>query len=335
MTCTPKVRALIWLALAIWLANGSTVRSEEIWLRDGGWFRGDILEVTTDRVVLSSDMVVGGRMELKLSEIEVIVSDTGELLRIGQIQLAPIRTALEAADLRVPFAVLMPPAAKPTPSKGNVLISGRVTDGNTNTTAVTASGDYEFRIDKNRVSTRAAFNYTEDEDRVSARNSRGSLKVDRFYNKRVFGFVNSLFENDSFADVRLRSTVGCGLGYQFVDPKLDDGDDAAYEELGVSYVHEDVEGAESERYTTLRASGKYEWKLLDEQVELFHFHEVYQSLEKRQDINLEAEVGVRVKVIGKLFTNFQVNFKWDNTPNTGSERDDIEYLWGLGYSFKF
>jgi len=67
---------------------------------------------------------------------------------------------------------------------------------------------------------------------------------------------------------------------------------------------------------------------------LFHIQEGYPSLERAKDIYILTEQGVRFSILENFFAAIQMNWRWDNTPAAGRERDDTTYLFSLGYNFE-
>ena len=49
------------------------------------------------------------------------------------------------------------------------------------------------------------------------RNSRGTVKLDFFFTKRWYWFASAYFEQDTFQDLKLRTALATGPGYQFLD----------------------------------------------------------------------------------------------------------------------
>ena len=103
-------------------------------------------------------------------------------------------------------------------------------------------------------------------------------------------YANALFLYNPFKDLDLRSTIGGGVGYQFwedVRKKLSF-------ELGVSYVDENFRIAEDNAYAGGRWAINFNYWILPDKIELFHFQEGYFSLEDFKDMNLITEQGYPV-----------------------------------------
>ena len=49
------------------------------------------------------------------------------------------------------------------------------------------------------------------------RNSRGTIKLDFFLTKLLYWFASAYFEQDTFQDLKLRTALATGPGYQLLD----------------------------------------------------------------------------------------------------------------------
>ena len=74
-------------------------------------------------------------------------------------------------------------------------------------------------------------------------------------------------------------------------------------------------------------------KKLNDAVSLFHDLEWLPAFEDPSDYNLNADVGVRAKLVGAFYTEFRIDYKRDSTPAAGAEKNDIKYVLGLGMQF--
>ena len=59
--------------------------------------------------------------------------------------------------------------------------------------------------------------YGDDAGALITRNARGTIKLDFFITKRFFWFASAYFENDEFQDLKLRTALASGPGYQWID----------------------------------------------------------------------------------------------------------------------
>lgn len=350
-----KWLGVITLSIALLAITGSTVfaddaaatKPDEVVLKDGTVIRGTIVSMLGGALKINNAAVDGGSVSVKFSEVARIVSETTHTFqltdetrvvgkpRIDENSQLVVDTELQGT---VPLnlghvAFINPPPVKAVRHKGSINLSGKISDGNTRTKSANAQVEYEARSETNRLTIRGDWNYAEDSGALSARNASGSLKYDYFFSPRGFAYVNSVFQGDDFADLNLRTTLGAGLGYQFVDSTKDGGSVDFYEEAGISFFDEDFDMAKDERYAAARISGKLDWAVKPGKIAFFHFHEFYSGLEDKDDLYADTKTGFRFTILDNFFALLQVNYRWDNTPAAGANRSDAEYLWGLGYSF--
>lgn len=324
-----------------------SARADVVELLDGSVLNGTVKRMEKGLLVLETDAAEKGEIKLQFEEIKsltigevsTVVLTDGTRLKGSAAPAGDGLVSVESVDagtITVEYGKITsinPTPLKPLRQKINLSFSARITDGNTRTKSGAAVGDYEARTEKSRLSLRGDWNYAEDDGDLSARNASGSIKYDYFITHRFFAYTNALFEGDDFADLNLRTTLGAGVGYQFLDAE-DGGPVSFYEEVGISFFDEDFDNASDDRYVAGRLSGKFDWAVSDSTT-FFHFHEFYSGFEDQDDLNADLETGLRFKITGNFIATAQVNFSWDNTPSPGNRRNDTEYLFGLGYSASF
>ncbi|MEM7164889.1 MAG: DUF481 domain-containing protein [Planctomycetota bacterium] len=320
---------------------------DSVELQDGTRIVGTVKTMAGGVLEITGTTVEGGSLKVKMDNIKSIQTSSVHTLFLadGSMRKGTVSgsngnwtvnnassgaTNLSASDI----ASVSPPVIPPLRQKGNFVAGARITDGNTRTKSANASAFYEARTETTRLTLDAAWNYAQNKDGVTARNTTGGMKYDYFFDERLFGYVNARLKGDSFADLNLRSTIGAGVGYQFLDRALDNGPADFYEEIGVTYVNDDFDMARDDDYASLRISGRYE-RDINENMQFFHFHEILPGLEDADDISVDTQTGIRVNLMGNFYANAQVNYFWDNTPAAGTNRTDTEYLFGIGYSFSF
>lgn len=349
------MRVLVCLCLGAWLLAWNSVQGaepmggppDEVILKDGSRLVGTIKGLGNGVLEIATSGADGGSLKVLFTEVQsirsagnhtVVTGDGSQI--VGMLRTTPDgRVMLERAEGNVPVSLASMTAINPPPRKDvhqtfTGAINGRVTDGNTRNKNASAMAEYEARTVKNRLNIRGDYNYAEDEAGVTARNARGAVKYDFFVGDRTFVYANTVFEKDKFADLSLRTTLGVGVGYQFLDRTRDERPIDYFQEVGISYFDENYDNAPDDDFIAARVSGKVDWTMRDG-LDFFHFHEVYPSLESSDDIYVNTRTGLRITITGNLFANFQVNYRWDNTPAPGNRRGDTEYLFGIGWGYAF
>jgi len=338
MVRTPALAALA--AIPLLLVSSAT--ADEVRLSDGSSIQGTIGPMIGG--TLTIDGGAAGKISVPFGAVSGLTTTGEHTIWIGEP--TPLRgrfavgsdgsTSIITSGGEVPIDYstiesIDPPAEKRVTHTGNVALSAKSTEGNTKTQSVSANAEYVRRTKKDRFTSLADWNYTEDDGTVSQRNASIRGKYDYFFNDRFFAYGNGSLQGDEFQNLDLRTTLGAGAGYQFAENETYQ----YYEEAGVSYLNEDFSGGVQNDFATSRFSGKFDWVVMPERISFFHFHEVLWSLEDSQDVLVDSKTGFRFTLIADFFATIQLNLKWDNTPVPGNERTDTEYLLGLGYSFTF
>lgn len=250
--------------------------------------------------------------------------------------LAGLASDTSVEPLLAPALLPSTAAENPVPPPGESKWSGAISlgasksTGNTERTTVSATGDAELRHAKDRTTVGLVWNYASEGDvGVTQRRVLGNAKYDYFIEPKTYLLAQTSGESDSNADLKLRATLGAGVGHQF----REDEQWKLSGEGGLAYFDEDFTGSESDAdYIAARLAYKAEWKS-DTKWTLAQTGEVFPSLESREDVYSKLDTRVRLALTDKMFAQFQWLFTWDNTPAQGADRADNLYLLTLGWSF--
>jgi putative salt-induced outer membrane protein YdiY len=208
--------------------------------------------------------------------------------------------------------------------------------GNTELRNASVLGDFVARSEDFRLTFNGRYVYGDTATAVIARNSRATIKLDYFLTKRVFWFASAYAENDLFQDLRLRTALSSGPGYQFIDRGDFSGllkDMTIYVEAGLAYFNEDFVAGGSSRSVRGRWSLKWNWSLLEERITFYHFDEFFPSLQDARDFYLTMDTGMRVKLWQHFVSGLQVTTRYNNNPPPGTGDTDHLYLFTVGYTF--
>jgi putative salt-induced outer membrane protein YdiY len=306
------------------LKDGSRIVGEVVGMKDGVLIMKPAFSATQ-----SLDIGWGDVTDLKLSKPLPFQLEDGT-------QVVGVPEGIREGSIYVKSAVKSI-NAKPVAYTGLLAAGLSISDGNTNNKTGSLLGEFIARANRFRLTLRGAYNYAEDDEGLTVRNGKASIKVDYFITKRFYWYANALFEYDAFQDLDLRTALGTGPGYQFIDK----GDFEAeslremqlYVEAGIAYVNENFDDAPDNDYISGRWALRFDWPFLPKRIAFFHFHEGYPSLEDAEDLYITTETGLRFTIWDNFVASAQVNWKWDNTPAAGFERDDTLYLFTIGYSF--
>lgn len=220
---------------------------------------------------------------------------------------------------------------------GNLQAGYSQAAGNSHLRNASVIGEFTGRSESLRLTLLGRYVYGDDAGSLIVRNSRGTIKLDFFMTKRLYWFASSYFEQDTFQDLKLRTALATGPGYQFIDQGDYEGpwlkDMSLYVEAGASYFNEDFNLAEDKSSFRARWSMKFNWPILDEKVTFYHFDEFFPSLQNFQDYYLTADTGIRFKIFDGFVSSFQWTLRYNSRPALGTTDTDNLYLMSLGYAF--
>lgn len=219
---------------------------------------------------------------------------------------------------------------------GNLTGGFSETTGNSHLRNASLLGELVARSEQLRLTINGRYVYGDNANTLIARNARGTIKLDFFITKKFFWFASAYFENDRFQDLKMRTALASGPGYQFIDRGDFGGifkDMTFYVEAGLAYFNEDFRVANDTNSIRGRWSMKFNWPMLDDRITLYHYDEFYPSVQNTKNFYLTMDNGVRVKMWEGFVSSVQVTTRYNNNPPPGTGDTDNLYLLTLGYSF--
>ncbi len=250
------------------------------------------------------------------------------------VQAEPLKGMMEVPMGSV--TSMNPVVQSPVIYSGSVVGAYSQTTGNSHLRNASLLGDFVARSEQLRLSMNGRYVYGENDNTLVARNARGTIKLDFFLTKRFYWFASAYFENDYFQDLKMRTSLATGPGYQFIERGDFSGilkDMTFYSEAGVAFFNEDFRTANDKSSLRARVSMKWNWPLLDDRITLYHYNEIFPSLQNSSDFFLTMDNGVRFKIWNGFSSGFQVTTRYNKTPALGTGDTDNLYLATLGYNF--
>lgn len=332
------------------LAYGAAIG--QIMLKDGSKLYGEILNLADGILKAKAAFSSGDPIPILWPEvtglstqdsITVVLANGVTLKGKATFEKAGlIHMQTDLISVMIPVAVESVVAINPSPKKlirynGNLNLGANLTSGNTDVRQFNFLGELVARSERFRLSLLGRWIYAEDSGVLNTRNAFGTTKLDFFLTERFFIYISTLFEQDTFQDLTLRTSINGGPGYQFIEkgdfsnPYLKAME--MYGEVGLGFFNEDFKIAPDQQFVTGRWAVKFDWPVTPAAV-IFHQHQGYPSLEDFQDYYITSQQGLRVKVMGNFISTFQMNWRYDNTPATGTKPSDFQYLFTVGYQFE-
>jgi len=333
----------MWAAFCVLAATGAF--ADEIVLANGDRLTGKVVRKETNALVLNT--AYAGDLNIRWTDIRRITTDAPQTVYLadGNKVTGTMRSEEDGSFVMTSGDTL---TSAPIPMKNlifinrsaevsgeGVKITGHINAGLSSTTGNTQAKKYYLdtegiaRTRDNRFTLGARAAYTEDHDLETESNWIGYLKYDHFITRKWYGYANGDFENDKFKDIRLRSTLGLGSGYQFFESETTN----LSLEGGLTYVNTDYLVAEDDDYPAVRWALKFDHTLFKSGLQFFHAHEAYVGIEDVEKAFVRSQTGLRLPLYKNLNTTVQYNVDWDNNPTEGRVRTDKALMLTLGYTW--
>jgi putative salt-induced outer membrane protein YdiY len=332
------------------LATTSTPVRDVVTLKDGSVIYGEVIEMTGGLLHLKNSMV-SDIIKIKWEEISKLTVShpipfhlkDGSVL-MGTVEesdpdMIKLKAGPTGSIMTVPMNVVTqvnPVVQPPVVYTGSINAGYSQTAGNASLKNVSVIGDFVARSEQLRLSMLGRYVYGDNNGSLITRNARGTIKLDFFITKRLFWFASSYFENDFFQDLKLRTAISSGPGYQLIERGDYSGlfkDMTLYTEAGPSYFNEDFRVAADKSSFRGRVSTKWNWPLFGERLMVYHHHEIFPSLQNFSDFFFTMDNGIRFKILEGLASGIQVTTRYNNRPAPGTVPTDNLYLLTLGYAF--
>ena len=315
--------------------------ADKVVLINGDTLTGTVVKAEGGKLTLKTEY--SGPIEIDIAKIKSIVSDnpvevrlaTGEVLK-GKLQTsADGKVAVEKSAERemttidwTKVTAINPPPVVPPKWQGNVAAGGMIQSGNNDRRTASVSAEAMRKTDIDRITFRYLFNYAEEDGDLTARNHYGAGKYDYFFTKKFYGYLASDLQNDTFKDLKLRVTVGPGVGYQVWDDPIK----ALGLEAGLSYIHEDRDEGKDESFVSARLGLNFSYNILNFVTFTEQFL-LYPSLEDSGVYKLRNEAALIKPLSARWALRFANIFERDSDPPDGIEKNDVYWVLGLQFNF--
>jgi putative salt-induced outer membrane protein YdiY len=325
------------LVLSTFFFTGDAI-ADKILMNNGDRFKGTVNKVEGGVLMFTTDYAAS--IPLKTSGIKKIITDepatihltSGKIIK-GRILPAEPEQIKVQSPTRQAFALVYWHQIKsinPPPEKWGVSISfgGSRDSGNTDRLSASLSAEAKRKFSNNQVEFRMLSNYSEEDDKVTARNTYGAAKYSRFFTPKWFSYLGLELLTDTFRDLNLRTTIGPGVGYQI----WEDDKKSLSLEGGFSYINEDRQSAPNDSYLTSRFAGTFSYQI-NSRLAFANHAVVFPSVEDFGQYTLRNEASLSTD-LGKGWKLKLSNIvDQDNNPAPGVKQTDVHWILALGYDF--
>lgn len=326
------------LAIALFTLTVSTVHAaDQIELRNGDHLSGTVVKYTGETLVFTTPYAK--EIAIAWAEVQTLTTETPYWVKLSSGEYVSARftpradglylepEAVEARPVALADVVTIgiPPGARWSADL-KAVVNG--SQGNSKTFALGAAAEAIRETDGDRLRFGGSIaRESKDDDEDTVKNTRGWGNYDYHLGAHwdLGGFLT--LEYDHFKNLDLRTVVGAGPGYRFIDTKT-----MLFKvHAGLAYVNENFNSGESDRdYLTAVAGDELRWTISGSQ-SVYQLLDVYPSLARGEDVFLHAEAGFRQALWKGIFLELALIDDYDNLPADDRKKNDFKYFFQLGY----
>jgi putative salt-induced outer membrane protein YdiY len=342
---------MLFLFICLMPIGGMAEPLGKLSLKDGSQLYVEVLEMTEGFITVKTLFHDGDPITIKWSEVVgltseepvTVVLNSGTILQGKPSMLGPGTLGITTDMLGEPIPVAVesvmainPPIKQAVAYSGNINFGASIITGNTKLKTYSFLGELVARSERLRLTILGRYLNGETDGTLNVRNAFGTIKLDFFITKRFYAYAGALFEQDTFQDLNLRTSLFAGPGYQLID--IDDFSSPYFNkmqlgaEIGLGFFNEDFKLANDRNNVTGRWAVNFNWPVIPA-LTLFHQHQGFPSLEKSSDYYITSQQGLRWTMLENFISTLQYNWRYDNTPAPGTKKTDKQILLTIGYAF--
>ena len=223
--------------------------ADEVWLKNGDHITGKLVRLENNLLIFNTSYA--GEISIKWEEIANFRTETAVTVVLSDATSAKGfispggegTVIVKSEQIKEPFTVELAsfkminpsPPKPPLKVKARVNFGANISKGNTDTENIYGDGEFVARTKKSRYTLGGSYKRSEDNNQKTADSVIGYTKYDYFLSEKWYLFANAIGEKDEFKDLNLRTAVGPGVGYQFLETEMTN----LALEASLNYVNED------------------------------------------------------------------------------------------------
>lgn len=321
----------------------NAVQAATVVLENGDRMTGAIVDLSDN--VLTFKSPVFGEVELPWRKVVELKADEGVIVQLkdgstvkGKVSLnQQDGLVIDQGDLgrsralkKADVALFNPPVVDRSVKYGaRANLGGVFNRGNSEDDALNFDAELIARTPESRYTVAAEVNEAESSGVTTTSNRYLLTQYDAFLSEKDYLFVSAKAEQDKLADLNLRTSLGAGYGYQFIETERA----KLSMEYGLAYINEDYVVAPDESYPSLSLGLDYERKFWNKRLVFFNNNDLSVSLENTADALFKTKVGLRVPIVENVNVATQLNVDYDNMPPPGVKNADSSLIFSVGYGF--
>jgi putative salt-induced outer membrane protein YdiY len=331
---------------------GLQSRGDEVLFNNGDRLTGKVLSADGGKLKIKT--AVAGEISVELKDVKTFSTDEPIELRTKSGEVISGRATAQPSEAARGTVAVQPssgePAAAAAPAvpladikyvnfnqawTGSVVAGAMFARGNTFADQANIGFDAQRRTIDDRLTFTGAYNYGRQRDTdtgdksTSVDNWYATAKYDYFFTEKFYVFGALRYEHDRIAELDKRVIPGVGVGYLW----FDEADFKFDTEAGLAYVHEEFESGDTNDAMSLRLAYHLKKSFNDDKVTIFHNLEYYPSLERLDDFLIVADAGIRTAFTERMFAEYKIEYRYDQTPAEGLDYTDLRHVIGVGWKF--
>jgi putative salt-induced outer membrane protein YdiY len=320
--------------------------ADEVLISDGSRLIGEIVRHDTEVLKLKTSFA--GTLEIDWTEVEeVILTEPGTVL-LADDQTLEIKALSREGDQFVLYPVT---SEVPVYVEGSQVIAfepepwelgqGHKRTGRVNLAIEDERGnseereyDLDFELHnhwyKNHLTVLGQLEYDTTRGLTSTDNWTFFANLDHTYSGKWYYSGALLLRQDAFKDLKLRTSVGPGIGYRFFDStqlKL-------RTEVGVYYLNDDFYEQVDETFWGPGWYLEYEQMVWKRRLQLYHRHFGTAAANESGKYIWRSWTGVRAPIFGGFIASAEYEVDYDSEPAVEVETTDTTFKLKLGYEWK-
>jgi putative salt-induced outer membrane protein YdiY len=315
--------------------------SDEIYLKNMDKISGKVL--TMSKGILKISTSYSKSIELDKSQVKSLRTNHSVRVKLengwsvkGKLNptkdgLYSIKTTKSSRRAIIPFDEIISinaPKAEPKNWKGKIYLGGTQQTGNTDRLTISFGGEGKLKLDTERFEVKFRTIYTEEDDKITSRNTLGRGQYNHFFNDKWYGLLSLEALKDKFKNLNLRLAIGPGAGYVVWDDPIKN----LKLEAGLTYFSEDLKSGVDTQFMTGRLSGIFDYQF-SETLSFNNKVIIFPSFENVGEFTLRNEAGLSTRLAEAWSLNLSHILDYDNETPVDVKAADSFLILALQYDF--
>jgi putative salt-induced outer membrane protein YdiY len=336
-------------ALAFCIGAAPPPTSDTVFFKNGDRLTGEFISLVKGKISFKAKLI--GEVAFLSKDVSTLETASEQEIHglDGSVVVAAVRPDEEGSvrtfapgtgsgvQLRMQeIQAINPPSQEPDRLSGSITAGAEFERGNTHKNSAEVSFKSRYEYERHEVDLRVDYDgeRTKNTDTrrwtTNDRNLIGILEYDYFFTPKAFVWAGTSAEKDGPSDLNLRLHLASGIGYRWANRE----DFKLSARIGPAWSKEDYDGSSRDDEFFAALLGWNLERLIFPRVRFFHNGRWYPSLEDFDDRQLwRTETGIRTDITSTVFFEAKVEWELDTEPASNTERQDTDYVLGLGYKF--